>query len=148
MNLVRDSILRHNSFLFIKGVSQTLSNSARYGVSCVSSILVSSVNYSCDYVSCLNFGSFGYLFLCVWFRCRDKQRKEASRLQSVNRKLSAMNKLLMEENDRLQKQVSQLVCENGYMKQQLTTVVCNFKKGNIVSSKCLLKEKDHVSLWS
>ncbi|CAF1772894.1 unnamed protein product [Brassica oleracea var. botrytis] len=62
----------------------------------------------------------------VWFqnrRCRDKQRKEASRLQSVNRKLSAMNKLLMEENDRLQKQVSQLVCENGYMKQQLTTVV-------------------------
>jgi homeobox-leucine zipper protein len=34
-----------------------------------------------------------------------------------------MNKLLMEENDRLQKQVSQLVCENGYMKQQLTTVV-------------------------
>ncbi|WZZ21754.1 hypothetical protein YC2023_123141 [Brassica napus] len=64
----------------------------------------------------------------VWFqnrRCRDKQRKEASRLQSVNRKLSAMNKLLMEENDRLQKQVSQLVCENGYMKQQLTTTVVN-----------------------
>ncbi|KAL0460704.1 UNVERIFIED_CONTAM: Homeobox-leucine zipper protein REVOLUTA [Sesamum latifolium] len=30
-----------------------------------------------------------------------------------------MNKLLMEENDRLQKQVSQLVCENGYMRQQL-----------------------------
>ncbi|KAL4283032.1 hypothetical protein GQ457_16G011440 [Hibiscus cannabinus] len=61
----------------------------------------------------------------VWFqnrrvcRCREKQRKESSRLQTVNRKLSAMNKLLMEENDRLQKQVSQLVCENGYMKQQL-----------------------------
>jgi hypothetical protein len=33
-----------------------------------------------------------------------------------------MNKLLMEENDRLQKQVSQLVCENGYMRQQLQTV--------------------------
>lgn len=33
-----------------------------------------------------------------------------------------MNKLLMEENDRLQKQVSQLVCENGYMRQQLHTV--------------------------
>ncbi|KAF9594836.1 hypothetical protein IFM89_034819 [Coptis chinensis] len=47
----------------------------------------------------------------VWFqnrRCREKQRKEASRLQTVNKKLSAMNKLLMEENDRLQKQVSQL----------------------------------------
>ncbi|XP_075505195.1 LOW QUALITY PROTEIN: homeobox-leucine zipper protein ATHB-15-like [Primulina tabacum] len=56
----------------------------------------------------------------VWFqnrRCRDKQRKEASRLQSVNRKLTAMNKLLMEENDRLQKQVSQLVYENSYFRQ-------------------------------
>ncbi|XP_057782634.1 homeobox-leucine zipper protein REVOLUTA-like isoform X1 [Salvia miltiorrhiza] len=59
----------------------------------------------------------------VWFqnrRCREKQRKESTRLQSVNRKLTAMNKLLMEENDRLQKQVSQLVCENGYMRQHLT----------------------------
>nr|AIV98135.1 class III HD-Zip protein HDZ2 [Cunninghamia lanceolata] len=58
----------------------------------------------------------------VWFqnrRCREKQRKEASRLQTVNRKLTAMNKLLMEENDRLQKQVSQLVYENNYMRQQL-----------------------------
>ncbi|XP_021891939.1 homeobox-leucine zipper protein ATHB-15 [Carica papaya] len=56
----------------------------------------------------------------VWFqnrRCREKQRKEASRLQAVNRKLTAMNKLLMEENDRLQKQVSQLVYENGYFRQ-------------------------------
>lgn len=60
----------------------------------------------------------------VWFqnrRCREKQRKESSRLQAVNRKLSAMNKLLMEENDRLQKQVSRLVYENGYMKHQLHT---------------------------
>ncbi|KAJ3682329.1 hypothetical protein LUZ60_014902 [Juncus effusus] len=58
----------------------------------------------------------------VWFqnrRCRDKQRKESSRLQAVNRKLTAMNKLLMEENERLQKQVSQLVHENAYMRQQL-----------------------------
>ncbi|XP_024979339.1 homeobox-leucine zipper protein ATHB-15-like isoform X1 [Cynara cardunculus var. scolymus] len=56
----------------------------------------------------------------VWFqnrRCREKQRKEASRLQSVNRKLTAMNKLLMEENDRLQKQVSHLVYENGCFRQ-------------------------------
>nr|GMD12497.1 homeobox-leucine zipper protein REVOLUTA [Ipomoea batatas] len=61
----------------------------------------------------------------VWFqnrRCREKQRKESSRLQTVNRKLSAMNKLLMEENDRLQKQVSQLVSENGFMRQHLRTV--------------------------
>uniref|UniRef100_A0A1D1ZIN7 Homeobox-leucine zipper protein HOX32 n=1 Tax=Anthurium amnicola TaxID=1678845 RepID=A0A1D1ZIN7_9ARAE len=60
----------------------------------------------------------------VWFqnrRCREKQRKEASRLQTVNRKLNAMNKLLMEENDRLQKQVSHLTYENGYMRQQLHT---------------------------
>ncbi|KAK9190984.1 hypothetical protein WN943_019594 [Citrus x changshan-huyou] len=40
-------------------------------------------------------------------KCHEKQRKQA--------------KLLVEENDRLQKHVSQLVCENGYMKQQLRT---------------------------
>ncbi|XP_039007124.1 homeobox-leucine zipper protein ATHB-15-like [Hibiscus syriacus] len=56
----------------------------------------------------------------VWFqieRCREKQRKETSRFQAVNRKLTAMNKLLMEENDRLQNQVSQLVYENGCFRQ-------------------------------
>ncbi|CAL5325443.1 unnamed protein product [Camellia sinensis] len=37
--------------------------------------------------------------------------------------MTAMNKLLMEENDRLQKQVSQLVCENGFMRQQLHTAL-------------------------
>ncbi|KAG8073100.1 hypothetical protein GUJ93_ZPchr0006g41279 [Zizania palustris] len=61
----------------------------------------------------------------VWFqnrRCRDKQRKESSRLQAVNRKLTAMNKLLMEENERLQKQVSQLVHENAHMRQQLQNI--------------------------
>ncbi|KAH1237864.1 Homeobox-leucine zipper protein ATHB-15 [Glycine max] len=60
---------------------------------------------------------------CICFICREKQRKESSRLQAVNRKLTAMNKLLMEENDRLQKQVSQLVYENGYFRQhtQITT---------------------------
>ncbi|KAK9132686.1 hypothetical protein Scep_012214 [Stephania cephalantha] len=61
----------------------------------------------------------------VWFqnrRCREKQRTESSRLQTVNRKLTAMNKLLMEENDRLQKQVSQFVYENGYMKNQLQNI--------------------------
>jgi hypothetical protein len=40
----------------------------------------------------------------------------------VNRKLTAMNKLLMEENERLQKQVSQLVHENARMRQQLQNV--------------------------
>ncbi|KAH0909560.1 hypothetical protein HID58_032881 [Brassica napus] len=52
-------------------------------------------------------------------QCRDKQRKEASRLQAVNRKLTAMNKLLMEENDWLQKQVSHLVHENNYFCQHI-----------------------------
>lgn len=33
-----------------------------------------------------------------------------------------MNKLLMEENDRLQKHVSHLVYDNGFMRQQLHTV--------------------------
>ncbi|XP_059288624.1 homeobox-leucine zipper protein ATHB-14-like isoform X1 [Lycium ferocissimum] len=64
----------------------------------------------------------------VWFqnrRCREKQRKESCHLQTVNRKLSAMNRLLMEENDRLQKQVSHLVYDNGYMRQQLHTQVSN-----------------------
>ncbi|KAJ4978527.1 hypothetical protein NE237_009307 [Protea cynaroides] len=72
----------------------------------------------------------------VWFqnrRCREKQRKEASRLQTVNRKLSAMNKLLMEENDRLQKQVSQLVYENGYMRQQLQNASAGTTDGSCES---------------
>ncbi|KAK1581212.1 hypothetical protein Q3G72_004049 [Acer saccharum] len=55
-------------------------------------------------------------------RCREKHRKEASPLRTVNRKLSAMNKLLMEENDHLQKQVSHLVYENGYMQTQLQSL--------------------------
>ncbi|KAE8820844.1 Homeobox-leucine zipper protein HOX10 [Hordeum vulgare] len=52
-------------------------------------------------------------------KCRDKLWKESSRLESVNRKVSAMNKLLMEENERPQKQVSQLVHENAQVRQQL-----------------------------
>ena len=60
--------------------------------------------------------------LWLLYRCREKQRKEASRLQTVNRKLSAMNKLLMEENDRLQKQVSRLVYENASVKSLKTKI--------------------------
>ncbi|XP_043703653.1 homeobox-leucine zipper protein HOX32-like [Telopea speciosissima] len=56
-------------------------------------------------------------------RCREKQRKDASCVQTANRKLTAMNKLLMEENDRLQKQVSHLMYENGFMRQQLQNLV-------------------------
>lgn len=73
----------------------------------------------------------------VWFqnrRCREKQKNESSRLQSVNKKLSAMNKLLMEENDRLQKQISQLVCENGYMRQQVQAAPAVNTDANCVSA--------------
>ncbi|PSS33392.1 Homeobox-leucine zipper protein [Actinidia chinensis var. chinensis] len=61
----------------------------------------------------------------IWFqnrRCREKQKKEANNLQSVNKKLTAANKLLKEENDRLQKQVSHLVYENEYIRQQLENI--------------------------
>ena len=40
-----------------------------------------------------------------------------------------MNKLLMEENDRLQKQVSHLVYENGYFRQQTQKV--SLKNGQV-----------------
>jgi homeobox-leucine zipper protein len=70
------------------------------------------------------------------YRCREKQRKEASRLQAVNRKLTAMNKLLMEENDRLQKQVSQLVYENSFFRQQTQNV------GTSKSSTCYHLQSD------
>ncbi|KAG6538722.1 hypothetical protein ZIOFF_003850 [Zingiber officinale] len=61
----------------------------------------------------------GVLCAGVCIRCPEKQRKESFWLLTVNRKLSAMNKLLMEENDRLQKQVSELVYQNGHMRQQV-----------------------------
>ena len=54
---------------------------------------------------------------CV--RCREKQRKEATRLVSVNAKLTALNKLLMEENERLAKHTSQLTLDNHALRQQL-----------------------------
>ncbi|XP_071710122.1 homeobox-leucine zipper protein ATHB-15-like [Rutidosis leptorrhynchoides] len=84
----------------------------------------------------------------VWFqnrRCREKQRKEASRLQGVNRKLSAMNKLLMEENDRLQKQVSHLVYENGYFRQKTpnkTLATKDTSCESVVTSHHLTPPKD------
>ncbi|WJX91945.1 Homeobox-leucine zipper protein ATHB-15, variant 2 [Trifolium repens] len=73
----------------------------------------------------------------VWFqnrRCREKQRKESFRLQGVNRKLTAMNKLLMEENDRLQKQVSHLVYENGYFRQNTQNATKDTSCESVVTS--------------
>ena len=43
-------------------------------------------------------------------------------MQTVNRKLTAMNKLLMEENDRLEKQVSRLFYENASVKSLKTKI--------------------------
>jgi hypothetical protein len=40
----------------------------------------------------------------------------------VNKRLAAMNKLLTEENERMQKQVLQLVNENGFMRQEVNIV--------------------------
>uniref|UniRef100_A0A7N0TCY1 START domain-containing protein n=1 Tax=Kalanchoe fedtschenkoi TaxID=63787 RepID=A0A7N0TCY1_KALFE len=52
-------------------------------------------------------------------RCREKQRKESSRLQAENKKFTAENRMLVEENERLQKQVSHLSYDNGFMRQKL-----------------------------
>ncbi|XP_020578111.1 homeobox-leucine zipper protein HOX32-like [Phalaenopsis equestris] len=89
----------------------------------------------------------------VWFGfrlslvlvCREKQRKEASRLQTVNRKLTAMNKLLMEENDRLQKQVSHLVYENGYMRQQLH-ILRPISSAGLPSAQFTGRRSAHISI--
>lgn len=62
----------------------------------------------------------GYYLLS--YRCREKQRKEATRLVSVNAKLTALNKLLMEENERLAKHSSQLTLDNHFLRQQLQQV--------------------------
>ncbi|GBG67166.1 hypothetical protein CBR_g84830 [Chara braunii] len=58
----------------------------------------------------------------VWFqnrRCREKQRKEATRLINMNAKLSALNKMLMEENERLMKQTTELSMEVHVLRQEL-----------------------------
>ena len=56
----------------------------------------------------------------AWSRCRDKQRKETSRLSNLNEKLSAMNRVLVEENQSLSKQAIHLVLQNQQIRKQLT----------------------------
>nr|AWD38911.1 class III homeodomain-leucine zipper protein [Coryphopteris nipponica] len=71
---------------------------------------------------CPILANIGHKQLKVWFqnrRCREKQRKEMTRLNSWNTKLNAMNQILMEENERLQKQAAHLTSENQYLRQQL-----------------------------
>nr|QOQ51176.1 class III HD-Zip protein [Ginkgo biloba] len=58
----------------------------------------------------------------VWFqnrRCREKQRKEATRLLALNEKLTAMNKVLVKQNDNLSKQAFQFVHQNKGLRRQL-----------------------------
>lgn len=64
----------------------------------------------------------------------------------MNRKLTAMNKLLMEENERLQKQVSQLVHENAYMKQQLQNVSPGFVNQKLYLNICFAYLHGHCCL--
>jgi homeobox-leucine zipper protein len=45
--------------------------------------------------------------------------EETTLLHNANRKFITMNKLHMENIDHLQKQVSQLVYENGYFRQHM-----------------------------
>lgn len=55
-------------------------------------------------------------------RCREKQqkKKEPTRsLVSMNAKLTALNKLLVEENERLARHTSQLTLDNRMLRQQL-----------------------------
>ncbi|KAG6495582.1 hypothetical protein ZIOFF_043408 [Zingiber officinale] len=77
-------------------------------------------------------------------RCPEKQRKESFWLLTVNRKLSAMNKLLMEENDRLQKQVSELVYQNGHIRQQVQNSIIGFRMQR-KPQMYLLVIADHLS---
>ncbi|KAL9165396.1 hypothetical protein ABFS82_06G168400 [Erythranthe guttata] len=70
--------------------------------------------------------------LKVWFqnrRCREKQRKENCDLASENRRLTAANKMLRQENDGLQKKLAQLICENEHLRNQvlnLTTTITTY----------------------
>nr|DAA05779.1 TPA_inf: class III HD-Zip protein HDZ33 [Selaginella moellendorffii] len=60
--------------------------------------------------------------LKVWFqnrRCREKQRKETSRLHGLNSKLTALNKILVENNDHLAKQSTQLTLQKHTLRKHL-----------------------------
>lgn len=84
----------------------------------------------------------------VWFqnrRCRETQRKEASRLKSVNRKLNAMNRLLVEENGRLQTQVSRLVYDNGNFRQHLHNKYVSIADTNSESVVAISWPESHMS---
>ncbi|KAK8934231.1 Homeobox-leucine zipper protein HOX32 [Platanthera zijinensis] len=62
-----------------------------------------------------------------------------------NRKLTSMNKLLMEENDRLQKQLSHLVYDNGRMHQQLQNVSASLYSLLAIAEETLAKFLDKAT---
>ncbi|XP_057784620.1 homeobox-leucine zipper protein REVOLUTA-like isoform X2 [Salvia miltiorrhiza] len=74
--------------------------------------------------------------LKVWFqnrRCREKQKKESGDVASENRRLNEANKMLKEENDGLQKKLTQLISENGQLRNQvlgLTSTISTYQLGH------------------
>eukprot|EP00897_Mesotaenium_endlicherianum_P005586 jgi/Mesen1/5055/ME000252S04174 len=51
--------------------------------------------------------------------CRERQRLESNRLQNMNSKLAALNKLLVEENELSGKKISALTLENAVLREEL-----------------------------
>lgn len=97
---------------------------------------------------CPILANIGQRQLKVWFqnrRCREKQRKETSRLQNWNSKLNAMNQILLEENERLQKQAAQLSSENQYLRQQLQIQQPNSDLNQRVSQPVIMATTDTSS---
>nr|ANH56717.1 class III homeodomain-leucine zipper protein [Spirogyra pratensis] len=59
----------------------------------------------------------------VWFqnrRCRERQRLESARLQTMNAKLTSINKTLVEENEIANKKIAHLTLENAILRQQMS----------------------------
>lgn len=91
----------------------------------------------------------------VWFqnrRCLEKQKKDALEFQSVNDKMAATKKLLLVENDFLQKELLQLVRENEYIRKLLqnvsaTTIDTNYESA-VNSYQYLSKPADNSKGFS
>lgn len=82
----------------------------------------------------------------VWFqnrRCRERQRMESNRLQTMNSKLTALNKLLVEENDLSTKKISQLTMENAILRQRLAKYESLLKLESDPASKSITRAPEH-----
>lgn len=73
-------------------------------------------------------------FLCfLLFRCREKQKKESGDVASENMRLTEANKMLKEENDGLQRKLTELISENDDLRNQVLHVCYIFPKMSITS---------------